>query len=194
MYSKTFSRKSCLLWDNLEMYCRAGQATDDSLILLMLIACSVTNVTETLSKYVILLICSNMWRRRSVAFIHTWPVLFFLGRFKPENHSIYLNISRDNIHLHIGPSSPARILERLLTGRSGNGGLIPSRTKEFFFSLQHPNGSGTPPTSYTVIAEGNILVIKLWGVNLTSYRHLVPLWLLGDIPPSVFKFSWCFVK
>jgi len=26
-----FSRKSCRLWDNVEKYCRAGQATDDSM-------------------------------------------------------------------------------------------------------------------------------------------------------------------
>jgi len=26
----SFSRESCPLWDNVEIYCRAGQATDDS--------------------------------------------------------------------------------------------------------------------------------------------------------------------
>jgi hypothetical protein len=26
-----FPRKSCSLWDNVEKYCRAGQATDDSM-------------------------------------------------------------------------------------------------------------------------------------------------------------------
>lgn len=108
---------------------------------------------------------------------------------------MYLNILRDNTYIHIGPSSPARILERLLAGRSGIRGLIPSRTKSFPLPYSIQNGSGTPPASYTVIAEGNILVIEPWGVNLTIYPHLVPiLRLRGDMPPSVFKFSWCFVK
>jgi len=29
--SMTFFRKSCCLWDNVEKYCRAGQATDDNM-------------------------------------------------------------------------------------------------------------------------------------------------------------------
>jgi len=29
--SVTFFRKSCRLWDNVEKYCRAGQATDDKI-------------------------------------------------------------------------------------------------------------------------------------------------------------------
>jgi len=29
--SVTFSRKSCLLWDNLERYCSAGLDTDDNI-------------------------------------------------------------------------------------------------------------------------------------------------------------------
>jgi len=31
MFSNIFSGKSCCLWDNLEIYCRAGQATEDSM-------------------------------------------------------------------------------------------------------------------------------------------------------------------
>jgi len=29
--SITFSRKSCRLWDNVDKFCRAGQATDDNM-------------------------------------------------------------------------------------------------------------------------------------------------------------------
>jgi len=29
--SETVFRKSCRLWDNVEKYCRAGQATDDNM-------------------------------------------------------------------------------------------------------------------------------------------------------------------
>ena len=31
LFSGTLFRKSCRLWDNVEKYCRAGQATDDSM-------------------------------------------------------------------------------------------------------------------------------------------------------------------
>jgi len=46
-------RKSCSLWDNLEKYGRAGQATDDNLIQSMRIACWITKATNTRSDYVI---------------------------------------------------------------------------------------------------------------------------------------------
>jgi len=29
MFNNIFFRKSCRLWDNVEKYCRAGQATDE---------------------------------------------------------------------------------------------------------------------------------------------------------------------
>jgi hypothetical protein len=32
LYSITIFRKSCLLWDNVEKYCRSGQATDDNMM------------------------------------------------------------------------------------------------------------------------------------------------------------------
>jgi hypothetical protein len=53
--SKTFSRKSCRLWDNVEKYGRAGQATDDNIIRHMGFACRITKATDTLSEYVILI-------------------------------------------------------------------------------------------------------------------------------------------
>ena len=31
LYSVTFSRKPFALWDNVEKYCRAGEATDDNM-------------------------------------------------------------------------------------------------------------------------------------------------------------------
>jgi len=31
MFNNFFFRKSCLLWYNVEKYCRAGQATDDNM-------------------------------------------------------------------------------------------------------------------------------------------------------------------
>jgi len=32
VFSNFFSRKSCRLWDNMEKYCKTGQATDDNMV------------------------------------------------------------------------------------------------------------------------------------------------------------------
>jgi hypothetical protein len=45
--SATFSRKSCRLWDNVEKYGAARQATDDNIILRMRFACWITKATDT---------------------------------------------------------------------------------------------------------------------------------------------------
>ena len=43
-----FCRKSCRLWDNVEKYAIAGQATDDNMIRSMRIACWITKARHTL--------------------------------------------------------------------------------------------------------------------------------------------------
>ena len=48
-----FFRKSCLLWDNVQKFCRALKATDDSSIRRMRIACWITKAANTRSEYVI---------------------------------------------------------------------------------------------------------------------------------------------
>ena len=45
--SATFIRKSCLLWDNVEKYCIAGQATDGNITRRMLFARWITEATHT---------------------------------------------------------------------------------------------------------------------------------------------------
>jgi hypothetical protein len=50
-----FFRKSCRLWDNVEKYGRARQATDDNIIRRMRFACCITKATDTHSQYVILI-------------------------------------------------------------------------------------------------------------------------------------------
>ena len=50
-----FIRKSCRLWDNVEKYGRARQATDDNIIRRMRIACCIPKATDTHSEYVILI-------------------------------------------------------------------------------------------------------------------------------------------
>ena len=53
--SITFSRKSCRLWDNVEKYGTARQATDDNIIRRMRFACWITKATDTHSECVILI-------------------------------------------------------------------------------------------------------------------------------------------
>jgi hypothetical protein len=54
--SITFSRKSCRLWDNVEKYGTARQATDDNIIRRMRFACWISKATDTHSECVILLL------------------------------------------------------------------------------------------------------------------------------------------
>jgi hypothetical protein len=69
--------KLCHLWDNMEKYGRARQATDDSIIPSMQCACWVTEAVDGHSKYVILICLSMvtmvMRTRLYVMFIHTLP-------------------------------------------------------------------------------------------------------------------------
>ena len=51
-----FFRKSCRLRDNVERYCRAGQDTEDSILLRRRFACSKITATDTVSEYVILIV------------------------------------------------------------------------------------------------------------------------------------------
>ena len=53
--SATFFWKLCHLWDKVERYGRARQATDDNIIWHMSFACWITKSTDTHSEYVILI-------------------------------------------------------------------------------------------------------------------------------------------
>jgi hypothetical protein len=77
----TFFRKSCRLWDNMEKYGRARQATDDNITRRMRIACWITKAADTLW------ICNTYWfptatvvtrTRLNVTFVSTLPVLFII--------------------------------------------------------------------------------------------------------------------
>ena len=47
LFSTKFFRKSSRLWDNVEKWCIAGEATDDNVTRRMLFACSITKSTNT---------------------------------------------------------------------------------------------------------------------------------------------------
>jgi len=66
------SWKSCRLWDNLEKYCRTGQATDDNITRLMHFGCFVTKATDAHSEYVIRISFSRpQWLRE-----RAWMLLY----------------------------------------------------------------------------------------------------------------------
>jgi hypothetical protein len=56
-----FSRKSCLLLDSMEKYCRTRQATDGSIIRRLCVECWVPKATDTHSEYVILIALVQQW-------------------------------------------------------------------------------------------------------------------------------------
>jgi hypothetical protein len=55
LYSIRVFWKFCCLWNNVEKYSRAEQATDDNIIRRMRFACWITKATDTHSQYVILI-------------------------------------------------------------------------------------------------------------------------------------------
>jgi hypothetical protein len=73
-----FSRKFCRLWDNVEKYGTAGQATGNNIIRRMHLVCWITKVTGIHSEYVILLLfhCKNRYASAPQCYvIPTFPVL-----------------------------------------------------------------------------------------------------------------------
>jgi len=55
MFNNFFHQKSCRLWDNVEEYSRASQATNDNIIWHMHVVCWITKATDTHLEYVILI-------------------------------------------------------------------------------------------------------------------------------------------
>jgi hypothetical protein len=70
-------QKSYCLWDNVEKYARARQATGDNIIWRMCFACWVTKAADTLSRcniYCFSMATMVIQEHLSVPFIHTLPV------------------------------------------------------------------------------------------------------------------------
>ena len=97
MFNISF-RKSYRLWDNMEKYCRTRQATDETIIRRMSIACWITKVTDTLG------VCSTyffsavtMFRRTHlyVTFIRILPVLLYIflaSIFLSSFYNLYFSV------------------------------------------------------------------------------------------------------
>jgi hypothetical protein len=78
--SITLSRKSCRLWDNVEKYGRARQATDDSIVRRMRFACWITKATDTHSEFAILIAFPRQqWlrERASLLLLHAYCLCCF---------------------------------------------------------------------------------------------------------------------
>jgi hypothetical protein len=76
----TFFLQSCRLWDNVERYGGARQATDDNILRRMRIKCSMTKATNKDSMCNTSCFCTEIVVTRtrfSVPFIRTLPILFF---------------------------------------------------------------------------------------------------------------------
>ena len=68
VYLLTFFRKSSRLWENVEKYCKAGQATDDNMR--MRFARWITKATETHAEYVILVFhCNSGWKNAPQCYV-----------------------------------------------------------------------------------------------------------------------------
>jgi hypothetical protein len=93
----TFSRKSCRLWDNVEKYGTAGQATDGNIIRRMRFACWITRATDTHSECVILIAFRRQqWLRERASvlrytyiasLVYWWRVSWLKNKFLP--HKIF---------------------------------------------------------------------------------------------------------
>ena len=78
VFNNFFFLKSCRLWDNVEKYSIARQATDENIIRRMRFACWITKATDTLricNTYCIFTATMVTRTRLSVIFIRTLPVL-----------------------------------------------------------------------------------------------------------------------
>jgi hypothetical protein len=68
--SNNFFQNPCRLWDNMEKYGTARQATDDNTIWRMRFACWISKATDTLSEYVILIgFPRQQWLRKRASML-----------------------------------------------------------------------------------------------------------------------------
>ena len=82
-YSVTFFRKSYSLWDNVETYGRARQATDDNIIRRMRFACWITKATDTRSKCAVLTAFPRQQLLPARATVLCWYVHYLSAFCKP---------------------------------------------------------------------------------------------------------------
>jgi hypothetical protein len=67
-----FLQKSCRLWDNVEKYGRARQATDGNIIRRMRFACRIYKAAGTLRIYIIIVCARQKWLRESASVLRLY--------------------------------------------------------------------------------------------------------------------------
>jgi hypothetical protein len=85
VFSKFFLRKSCLLWDNVEKFCRSGQATDCN----MGHAHCIFKVTNTHSEYVTLTAFPLQQWLHERASVLSYSILSLLLKIWKQLHKLY---------------------------------------------------------------------------------------------------------
>jgi hypothetical protein len=129
LFSITFFRKSCRLWDNVEKYGTARQATDDNKIRRMRFACSITKATDTHSEYVILIAFPRQkWLRERASIVRLY--VHCLSCFcRPGSFS---EITLGLFHFHWNKESFKYLIEFLGRGKPilPSYGLYPLRTHQ----------------------------------------------------------------
>jgi hypothetical protein len=92
-----FFRKSCRLWDNVEKYCTAGQATDVNRTRRMRIANWIPMATDTNTEYVRIILIAfplRQWLRERfpVLYYSTMPVLFYNHISTAQNWTVSVTL------------------------------------------------------------------------------------------------------
>jgi hypothetical protein len=109
--SITFSRKSCRLWDNVEKYGTARQATDDNIIRRMRFECWITKVTDIQLKYVTFIAFPwQQWSRERASMLR-YTYIAYLAMY-PDNHGRVACLWRRASAHFIVLSAPKAILRR----------------------------------------------------------------------------------
>jgi hypothetical protein len=96
--SITFSQKSCRLWDNVEKFCGATEATDDNILRRMRFVCWITKATDTHSEYVILIAFPlQQWLRERASILRLY--VHCLSCFLTDTESVYCAVRAECLNL-----------------------------------------------------------------------------------------------
>jgi hypothetical protein len=89
-----FCRNTCRLWNNMEQYCRAGQATNDNTIRRMRIACWVPKATNTHSECTIIIAFpSQQWFHK-----RAWMLRYSACRCISETQCAYCAVRTESLN------------------------------------------------------------------------------------------------
>ena len=98
---ENFSRKSCRLWENVDKFCTAGQATNDNEIGRMRIACYINEATNTHLEYARLTASPlQQWLRQRVSALRCTHIAC-LVRTRPDSQYFTQNLWMSLTYIYI---------------------------------------------------------------------------------------------